>query len=451
MADSIVYNSDQFDIGSGILSDIQTEMKNYGDTLSDNIGDAVQDLYDMKINIESLIDTSGLTSAFEDSTYRFAEIGQLAANENGICIQYNNGELDSLASGYGYDSATYSSLLLSQNIDYVYPGVGQRLFATAGMAVFKAAEGFLEFFEDIGDCFLCLGSWICKAVGADAASEKLADWAATTWAQNLVENNAAFEWIDKNSYFDKDSTYANIFKFAGKTGAAIVTGQVIGKAATSLQTANKISNAKKVSSLIDKGVTFGSSWGSSTSKSLSVGDTINAAAVVGVIQAAKNTAIGKVTGAGASKIADTVTSDVVTETVSEVLSSKASASAAKSATSQIASELTGDVSEQVAKEVATDITETVTNSVVHEASEEVVETISKETAEQVADSTSKKVVNTIVKKGTNKAENDALDEVIDSKVDSEIENNFGDKEEEYQSPRDKVVNAIGGYEIEQQN
>ena len=79
-------------------------------------------------------------------------------------------------------------------------------------------EGFLSFFEDVGDCAIVLGSGVAGFFDKKKA-QKMRSFASKNLSKDLFENNSTFEKINKYSYFDKNSVYADIFKLGGKAAA----------------------------------------------------------------------------------------------------------------------------------------------------------------------------------------------------------------------------------------
>ena len=155
-------------------------------------------------------------------------------------------------------------------------------------------EGFLSFFEDVGDCAIVLGSGVAGFFDKKK-SQEMRIFASKNLSKDLFENNSTFEKINKYSYFDKDSVYAAVFKLGGKA-AAVIVGSVASKAVSSFTKAKSTVVASNIST-----------FGSDTRENLSRGMGLKSSLMFAGASLATTQAVNKfLSPALASKVGETV-------------------------------------------------------------------------------------------------------------------------------------------------
>ena len=210
--------------------------------------------------------------------------------------------------------------LIEMSNNKVYPDTATRVLATIGMGVAKFAEGFLSFFENIGDGVVSLGAGVMSLFGADDIAKKMKDFAARDLSTEFIENNSAFEWLNEASYFDKDSAFAKVCKFAGKATAAAVTSSAACKIGTKLMESKKglevaTQFGEKAGKIVDKSTGIFGDAGEKLTEELGKGKSFKSAIVTTATTLAVDEGLGKLADVGihepiaekvSGKIADTV-------------------------------------------------------------------------------------------------------------------------------------------------
>ena len=282
------FNKSQLTKGQIVVQDINKSIDSFEKDLDNAIKDIKNAAKEYKVNLGDTIVVSGLQDDFKNMRDDLIAINDLSEKQFDLAEKYEKGTLDTAALQFGMTADEYFRQQAFQLSNYINPDKFTKVEATIGMGVFKFGEGFLEFFEDIGDCAITLGAGAASLLGAKDIAKSWKDFAKKELAVNLVENNSAFEWINKNSYFDKDSTFATAFKIGGKATGAIVTGKVLSSAyiahtskaadvLTSTTKAGKISKrATEVSNLL-------STQGANVTSNLKSGQGINNALLYGTI------------------------------------------------------------------------------------------------------------------------------------------------------------------------
>lgn len=222
---SLKCNSNQYSVGIQDAKDIDDAMDSYKEKIANVFKDVKSVAEDYKIELEDSIDMSDIEAKFDLYDEYISDISSTAKKMITLAENYSN---DPTEENKGYFLACYSSYFNSKSNEN-----NKRLLATIGMGAFKFGEGFLEFFEDFGDGAIVLGSGVVSLFGGKEGkklSKKWREFAEEDLSVDLVEKNKAFETINEYSYFDKDSVYADVFKFGGKAAAAVVTGKVASRA-----------------------------------------------------------------------------------------------------------------------------------------------------------------------------------------------------------------------------
>ena len=250
------YDKSQLSVGQGIVSQIRTAFDDLKETINSDIDQFKSIASNYKVNLDSTLETNSIDNNCETLQTCLTETFDLANIQSGYIDEYESGSLASEANRMMLSQEELFSRKASSAASLVNPDVVSRSFATLGMGVFKFGEGFLSFFEDIGDAVLTVGSGTTSLLGFQDAANTLKSVAEYDFSSHIVEDNQAFIWINKHSYFDKDSTYANICKTVGKTAAAAVTTHVASQAYAS-RYSSTISDATKLEEQAQK---FGKSF-----------------------------------------------------------------------------------------------------------------------------------------------------------------------------------------------
>ena len=271
---SLNFNGDQLGVGNAIVSDITKYIGTFSSKLNSNITSVKSAAKAYKVNLDNTIVMDNIESDFENMKNSLDECAKLAKNAYNLVMEYNSGGLHNKALQSGKTDFDYFQIMAQNLVNEVNPNVATKVVATIGLSAFKFGEGFTEFFEDIGDFALSAGSFVMSALGDDKAAKTLADKASEQWSVDMWENNSAFEWFNKNSYYDKDSTAANLFKIGGKVTAGIVTGKVasnlyLSNGATS--GAEAATKAGEISKNVTKFTNFLGSNGSNVASNLRAG------------------------------------------------------------------------------------------------------------------------------------------------------------------------------------
>ena len=313
------FNEEQLKIGEEVVKDINNNINSYEESLDNDLDKVKSAGKAYKVNLENTIVISGLAEGLETMRDDLVNMNALAAKQYDLLEQYQNGELATEAFKAHMSPEAYLNKMAFGMSNAVNPDVGTKVAATAAMGIFKFGEGFLEFFEDIGDAAITVGAGVTSLLGFKSASKSMKQFAKKTLATNFVENNKAFEWIHRNSYFDKDSTYSHFFKFGGKITGAIVTGKV----ASSLYTAHAANasskvlkakdiatNAKKISTRTTKVTNLLSAQGSNVTSSLRSGRSLKFSLADGTVTSALTWGLSKgvttpISNAAGEKIAET--------------------------------------------------------------------------------------------------------------------------------------------------
>jgi len=309
---SLKCNSNQYNVGIQDAKDIDDAMDSYKEKIANVFKDVKSVAEDYKIELEDSIDMSDIEAKFNLYDEYISDISSTAKKMITLAENYSN---DPTEENKRYFLACYSSYFNSKSNEN-----NKRLFATIGMGAFKFGEGFLEFFEDFGDGAIVLGSGVVSLFGGKEGkklSKKWREFAEKDLSVDLVEKNKAFETINEYSYFDKDSVYADVFKFGGKAAAAVVTGKVASRALSGItNVAEESSKFGKVAKVAgehsDRIVNSTNSFASNTRDNLSKGYGLKKS----VLYAATGVGIDALVDKGSSKLGTVIAShDRVKEVV----------------------------------------------------------------------------------------------------------------------------------------
>lgn len=309
---SLKCNSNQYNVGIQDAKDIDDAMDSYKEKIANVFKDVKSVAEEYKIELEDSIDMSDIEAKFNLYDEYISDISSTAKKMITLAENYSN---DPTEENKSYFLAGYSSYFNSKSNEN-----NKRLFATIGMGAFKFGEGFLEFFEDFGDGAIVLGSGVVSLFGGKEGkklSKKWREFAEKDLSVDLVEKNKAFETINEYSYFDKDSVYADVFKFGGKAAAAVVTGKVASRALSGItNVAEESSKFGKVAKVVgehsDGIVNSTNSFASNTRDNLSKGYGLKKS----VLYAATGVGIDALVDKGSSKLGTVIAShDRVKEVV----------------------------------------------------------------------------------------------------------------------------------------
>lgn len=271
-------NSNQYDVGLTVAKNISDSMVSYKDSITSAFNNLKSVAETYKIDLTSSIDLENINGDFILVDDCINDISNIANT-----VQY-------LAAEYS-DNPESFMLFYQQTLDgNNFIDSGKKILATIAMGGAKFGEGFGEFFEDIGDGAIILGSGIASIFGQNDLAKSWRGFAAKDVVANAIENNNNFEVINKYSYFDKNSIYADVFKFGGKVVAGIATGKVASGVFSGISGAKNVEmsaeTVEKVSKYSAKIANTSNSFGrnarDSLSKGYGLGDSLTFAAGSGI-------------------------------------------------------------------------------------------------------------------------------------------------------------------------
>ena len=254
----LVFNPEQLEVGEAIISSIDENI----DDVSSNIKDAFNRIsntaMDKKINLSETIKWDDFDTDISTFKNYLVDVTNVAI----ACETYSNGS---------QTEDDMNILLTSLNAykNVAEPDKFSRLLYTGLMGGAMFTEGFMSFFEDLGDCALVAGSLFTGLFNKDL-SNSIKSFASKDHSKSFIEDNEIFEKINKNSYFDKDSVYASIFKITGKATAGIVCGHVVSNWIGS-GTAAQASKARQIGTTAG---TFGSDTSDNLRRGMSLSDAV---------------------------------------------------------------------------------------------------------------------------------------------------------------------------------
>lgn len=292
----LVFNPEQLEVGEAIISSIDENI----DDVSSNIKDAFNRIsntaMDKKINLSETIKWDDLDTDVSTFKNYLVDVTNVAKKAAVVCETYSNGN---------QTADDMNILLTSLNAckNVAEPDEFAKLLYTGLMGGAMFTEGFMSFFEDLGDCALVAGSLFTGLFNKDL-SNNIKSFASKDHSKSFIEENEIFEKINKNSYFDKDSVYASIFKITGKATAGIVCGHVVSNWIGS-GTAAQASKARQIS-------TTAGTFGSDTSDNLRRGMNLRDAVIFAGAGAASTHFIDKYVAPGLStKVAENLSNSTV--------------------------------------------------------------------------------------------------------------------------------------------
>ena len=237
------YNSDQFEIGEAVVSSIKSSIDTNNSSIKSDFDKVISVANDYKINLSNTIKFDNLESDFSSLITYLDDVSKSALLAKSAIDSYSE------SNGTEQDKQILLSVLLA-NVNNSKPKALVKTVYTGLMGGAMLGEGFLSFFEDVGDCAIVLGSGVAGFFDKKK-SQEMRIFASKNLSKDLFENNSTFEKINKYCYFDKNSVYAAVFKLGGKAAAAVIVGSVASKAVSSFTKAKSTVVASNIS-------TFGS-------------------------------------------------------------------------------------------------------------------------------------------------------------------------------------------------
>lgn len=328
---AIKSNLEQLNVGLAEIADIKKSCNNYTSSIDDVVKSVKNVSKEYKVNLDDTIKIDGITEAFEYIEFSLEDSKSLAIKQHDLVKAYNAGDYSMLTMFDGASPDDAIKALLLGNQALLNPSVATKVIATAGMGIFKGVEGFFDFFEDMGDCVVIAGSGFMSLIGNKKVAKEWAEYAAINHINNAIESSELFKTVDRYSYFDKDSTYANMWKLAGAGVGAVVFGsfassiyfahraKTVGTAVSSVS-----KNAGKVSGLTTNVGSSASTFGSNVSTNLQQGYSFDKAVMYSAV--VTGTTLGLSSGVSApigKKIADKLNTSVVGKGL-EMVDTKAS-------------------------------------------------------------------------------------------------------------------------------
>lgn len=299
----LVFNPEQLEVGEAIVSSLDENIDDVSSNIKDAFNRISETAKDKKINLSETIKWDDLDTDVSTFKNYLVDITNAAKNAATACEAYSNGSQTA-------DDMNILLASLNASKNAANPDEFTRLLYTGLMGGAMFTEGFISFFEDVVDCFLLVGDGVVGFFNKDL-SDNIKNIAATNYTKSFIEDNELFEKINKNSYFDKDSLYANIFKFTGKASAGIVCGRVAANWIGS-GTAAQASKARQIS-------TTAGTFGSDASDNLKRGMSLSDAMIFAGAGVASTHLVDKYVAPGlSSKVADTLSNSTVGTVIGNV-------------------------------------------------------------------------------------------------------------------------------------
>lgn len=292
----LVFNPEQLEVGEAIISSIDENIDDVSSNIKDDFNRISNTAMDKKINLSETIKWDDLDTDVSTFKNYLVDVTNVAKKAAVVCETYSNGN---------QTADDMNILLTSLNAckNVAEPDEFAKLLYTGLMGGAMFTEGFMSFFEDLGDCALVAGSLFTGLFNKDL-SNNIKSFASKDHSKSFIEDNEIFEKINKNSYFDKDSVYASIFKITGKATAGIVCGHVVSNWIGS-GTAAQASKARQIS-------TTAGTFGSDTSDNLRRGMNLRDAVIFAGAGAASTHFIDKYVAPGLStKVAENLSNSTV--------------------------------------------------------------------------------------------------------------------------------------------
>ena len=292
----LVFNPEQLEVGEAIISSIDENIDDVSSNIKDDFNRISNTAMDKKINLSETIKWDDLDTDVSTFKNYLVDVTNVAKKAAVVCETYSNGN---------QTADDMNILLTSLNAckNVAEPDEFSKLLYTGLMGGAMFTEGFMSFFEDLGDCALVAGSLFTGLFNKDL-SNNIKSFASKDHSKSFIEDNEIFEKINKNSYFDKDSVYASIFKITGKATAGIVCGHVVSNWIGS-GTAAQASKARQIS-------TTAGTFGSDTSDNLRRGMNLRDAVIFAGAGVASTHFIDKYVAPGLStKVAENLSNSTV--------------------------------------------------------------------------------------------------------------------------------------------
>lgn len=292
----LVFNPEQLEVGEAIISSIDENIDDVSSNIKDDFNRISNTAMDKKINLSETIKWDDFDTDVSTFKNYLVDVTNVAKNVAIACEAYSNGS---------QTEDDMNILLTSLNAykNVAEPDEFAKLLYTGLMGGAMFTEGFMSFFEDLGDCALVAGSLFTGIFNKDL-SNNIKSFASKDHSKSFIEDNEIFEKINKNSYFDKDSVYASIFKITGKATAGIVCGHVVSNWIGS-GTVAQASKARQIS-------TTAGTFGSDTSDNLRRGMNLRDAVIFAGAGAASTHFIDKYVAPGLStKVAENLSNSTV--------------------------------------------------------------------------------------------------------------------------------------------
>lgn len=282
------YNSDQFEIGEAVVSSIKSSIDTNNSSIKSDFDKVISVANDYKINLSNTIKFDDLESDFSSLITYLDDVSKSALLAKSAIDSYSE------SNGTEQDKRILLSVIRA-SANNSKPNAIVKTVYTGLMGGAMLGEGFLSFFEDVGGCAIVLGSGVAGFFDKKKAQE-MRSFASKNLSKDLFENNSTFEKINKYSYFDKNSVYADIFKLGGKAAAAVTVGGVASKAVSSFTKAKSTVVASNIST-----------FGSDTRENLSRGMGLKSSLMFAGASLATTHAVNKfLSPALASKVGETV-------------------------------------------------------------------------------------------------------------------------------------------------
>jgi len=261
MADSVKMNYSQLSVGKEIMGSIHDETANLSSFLQQSEADLIQSLESEKVDLSDLI-----TFASESAASISGIVDELNITTNLAVESSNKVKEYSLGNNAVRTPMQSSGELLLDNlrerIDAVYPEGLARLLATGTMATALFAEGGITFFEDIGDGVVNAAGMGLEAIGNASGNQDIKnagidaqDFADQELVKDSMENNKAFNDLNRVSMIDKDSEVAAGIRTSGDvavTAAVTVATAGAGGVAAGASSASKAAKVLKVANSANK-------------------------------------------------------------------------------------------------------------------------------------------------------------------------------------------------------
>ena len=342
-------------------------------------------------NIELLVNELGIASSLADAEYD-------------LILKYAAGELDDeqILKDTGMSLRDYVVADALSKVAMAYPSDAARVLATFGMGAYKFGEGFTAFFEGIADGTISLAGAGLMFLGDEENAKKLQEMAGFNFAQDLWENNDAFKWLNRNSFFDKNSVFAKACYAAGEATGAALTAKGI---SSLLENGDKVEKALK---FIKDGGNLSKDFLERTAQFEAAGLEHDAAVAAAAVYAGAGAAVNKVAESAGESFGSGVSKATGLGNTLGDLSDSASAALGKVVSEETAEKIADKgmaFGEKKVSEIVTDVVSSATQEGLNEVAESVSEGMDdsqKIFVDQAAD-----LVGGAVKAGTKKAAGNA--------------------------------------------